>query len=273
MSLIHKIKYKQPLTITNLKKIVSAIEDAKFENRGGNVFYFWVDKKSTRGIDITLEQGYIEVRNTVLSNKHDYDLTNKMIEGILKLTEGIILDEDDEQVFNVPIFDNDRITKTEIRDCETIQILSRENEEIAIYGPIRKVYFGKRLYEQFKEFRGKQLKDKIFNLILTVNYQIPEYEYGNIMEVGNSEEDKKIMKLLSNETNYIIDKYDYILLHTADEQPIIITNEVLNTILPSNWELVDEFTIVAPMINENEWNKLLTYAKKYDLWNEFINNQ
>ena len=272
MSVIHNIINKQPLDISRLDKFVSTIEGATYEDRGGGVFYFWTDGKSTRGFDITLEQGYIEVRNTVLSNKHDYDLSNKIVAEILALTDGIILDEDEEQVSNLPIFDNDKITKLEIHDCETIQVLSREHEDIAIYGPIRKVHFGKRLHEQFKGLKGEQLKNKMFELILTVNYRIPNFECGNIMQVGNSEEDKKIMKLLTNKTDYIIDKYDFILLNTSEEQPIMITNEILNSMLPSNWQLVDEFTIVAPIADKSEWNKLLTNAKKFDLWNEFTKN-
>ena len=50
----------------------------------------------------------------------------------------------------------------------------------------------------------------------------------------------------------------------------MITNEILNTILPSNWTLIDEYTIVAPSINQSEWKKLLTHAKKYDLWESFM---
>lgn len=269
MSVIHNIINKKPLDILILDKLVSTIEGAKFEDRGGGVFYFWIDGKSTRGLDITIEQGYIEVRNTVLSNRHDYDLSNKIVAQILTLTDGIILDEDEEQISNLPIFDNYKIAKLEINDSETIQVLSKEHEDIAIFGPIRKVHFGKRLYEQFKGLKGEQLKDKMFELILTVNYRIPNFEYGNIMQVGNSEEDKKIMKLLTNETDCIIDKYDYILLKSSEEQPIIITNEILNSMLPSNWQLVDEFTIVAPITDKGQWNRLLINAKKFDLWNEF----
>ncbi|WP_250633069.1 hypothetical protein [Rhodoflexus caldus] len=271
MSLIHYIIYKRPLDISRLDEFVSTIKGATYEDRGEGVFYFWIDGKSTRGFDITLEQDYIEVRNTILSNKHDYDLTNKIIAEIIALTDGIIIDEDEEQISDFPIFDNYRIAEAEIHDCETIQALSREHEDIAIYGPVRKVHFGKRLHEQFKGLKGEQLKNKMFEIILTVNYQIPNFDYGNIMQVGNSEDDKKIVKLLTNETDYIIDKYDYILLHTSDEQPIMITNDILNKMLPSNWKLVDEFTVVAPMTDENEWNKLLTNAKKFNLWHEFAN--
>ncbi|HMO63015.1 MAG TPA: hypothetical protein PKC39_08710 [Ferruginibacter sp.] len=170
----------------------------------------------------------------------------------------------------MPIFDNDTIANTEIHDCETIQLLLREREDFAIYGPIRKVYFGKRLYEHLKGLKSEQLRDKIFDIILTVNYQLPNFEYGNIMEVGNSDKDRKIMKLLTNKTNCIIDKYDYILLDISEKELIMITNEILNTMLPSNWKLADEFTIVAPITDENEWMKLLTTAKQFDLWNDYI---
>jgi hypothetical protein len=275
MSVIHNIIYKKPLDVSKLEKFVSTIDGATYENRGEDVLYFWINEKSTRGFDISFEQGYIEVRNTILSNKHDYYLTNKIVSEILSLTDGVIIDEDEEQVSIFPLFNNDKIDEMEIHDCKTIQLLSKEHKDIAIYGPIRIVHFGKRLHEQFEELKDEQLKDKMFDLILNVNYKLPNYEYGNIMQIGDTDEDRKTLKLLTNKTDYIIDKYDYILINKDGEEqpPIMITNEILNTMLPSNWTLVDEFTIVAPMTDENEWNKLLTTAEKYDLTEEFFNNK
>ena len=48
-------------------------------------------------------------------------------------------------------------------------------------------------------------------------------------------------------------------------EPIIITNDILNTILPDNWTLVDEYTIVAPITDQYQWEKLLKQAKERDL--------
>lgn len=269
MSLIHNILTKKPLDLSRLNDFVSSIDNAVVENRGEGTFYFWTEGKSTRGFDITIDGEVIEIRNTILSNRHDYELTNKVVEKILNLTGGLIFDEDEKQISNLPVFDDKKIRETEIHDCKTIQLLSKEHEDIAIYGPIRKVHFGKRLHEDFKNLKGEKLRDKMFDIILSVNYQIPDFEYGNIMEVGNNEDDKIIMKLLTNKTDYIIDKYDYILLNTSDEKPIMITNEIINKMLPSNWTLVDEFTIVAPMTSEAEWMKLLNTAKQYDLFDSF----
>lgn len=133
MSIIHNIINKRTLDISRLEKFVSTIDGATYEDRGKGVFYFWIDGESTRGIDITLEQNFIEVRNTILSNKHDYNLTNKIVAEILSLTDGIILDKDEEEVGDIIIFPSDRITELEVQDCETIQVLSREHEDITIY--------------------------------------------------------------------------------------------------------------------------------------------
>lgn len=269
MSVIHNIITNKPLDLSRLNDFVSTIDKAVVEDRGEGTFYFWTKGKSTRGFDITINGDVIEIRNTILSNRHDYELTNQVVEKIINLTDGLILNEDEEQVSDLPVFDDKRISEAEIHDCETIQLLSKEHEDIAIYGPIRKVHFGKRLHEDFKNSKGEELRDKMFDIILSVNYQIPDFEYGTIMQVGNNEDDKKIMKLLTNKTDYIIDKYDYILLNSSDEKPIMITNEILNKMLPSNWNLVDEFTVVAPMTSEAEWEKLLNTAKQYDQFDTF----
>ena len=269
MSVIHNILTKKSLDILELSDFVSTIDNAVVEDRGEGTYYFWTEGKSTRGFDITIDGDVIEVRNTILSNKHDYDLTNKVVEKILKLTDGLLINEDEEQVETLPLFSDRKIFDTEINDCQLIQTLTRETDDIAIYGPTRKVHFGKRLYETLKLYSGKELCDVMFDIILKVNYQIPDYDYGNVMQVGDSEDDKKIMKLLTNEVDCIIDKYDYILLHTSDETPIMITNEILNKILPSNWTLVDEFTVIAPMTSQTEWDKLLNTAKQYDKFDTF----
>lgn len=269
MSLIHNIIPKVHLDIDRLHNFIVNIKDAVFESRGAGTFYYWIDGKSTRGFDITIYEEYIEVRNTILSSKEDYELTNIIVEEILKLTNGILVDEEEELVEFIPLFSNDRIIERELRDCDQIKLLSKVHADITIFGPKRKVHFGKRLNKGFKALTNEQLKEEMFKIILTVNYHLPNFEQGMIMEVDKKEEGKKILKLLTNETDYIIEKYDYILLKTSDDKPIIITNQILNTMLPSNWTLVDEFTIVAPITSKKEWEKLLNNAKKFDQFDNF----
>lgn len=275
MSITHNIIYKKPLSTREIGEYISYIDGTNSEVRGEEVLNVWVEGKSTRGIDIAFGQGKLEIRNTILSNKCDYELTNKIVAKILSITEGVIFDENEEQVSNFPLFDNDRISNMELYDCKTILAFSKEHEDIVIYGPIRMVHFGKRLYEQFKDLKDEELKNKIFETILNVNYRLPNFEYGSTMQIGDANGDKKNLKLLINKTDCIIGKYDYILINTGgEEEPLImITNEILNTMLPSNWTLVDEFTIVAPIADENEWNLIVSKAQKYDMTDDFFSNK
>lgn len=272
MSIIHNIIPRFKFDFDVLNKLLSSNPEIKFEKREKNAFYYWIDKKSTRGLDLSIEEDLIEIRNTILSNKYDYKLTDLLVSIILSLTKGLVLDENKKQIFDFPLYTDNRIIEAETHDSNTIQLLLEKSNVITIYGPIRKVHFGKRLFTILRNIDEAKLKDSIFEIITFVNYKIPNYEYGNIMQIGDPKENTKILKLLTNETNCIIDKYDFILLNKPEGNPIMITNEILNTILPSNWSLIDEYTIIAPIIEQKEWLKLLNDAKEYDKFDSFLNN-
>ena len=267
MSVIHKIFPEKPFSFSRLNRYVAIRKGVKVLKRSDKTFYYWCDRHSTRGVDISIENDYIEVRNTVLSNRPDYELTNILTTNILSFTNGAIINENDEKCSPI-VWNNESITKQEITDCEVIHLLSRE-EEIAIFGPIRDVFFGGRLYNKFKTFKGEQLRDNMFALILQINYNLPKYDDCHIMLVGKTDDDQNKMIVLSNDTDCIIGRYDKIMLYTSGD-PIMITNEILNTILPIRWSLIDEYTIIAPVLDQSDWNKLLFDAHKHDQWYSFI---
>lgn len=272
MSVLHYTITKQPLNAPTLNQFISStIKDVVIEKRSENVYYYWIKNKSTRGFDITIENNSIEVRNTMLSNYYDYKLTNRVVSKMVEMTQAIVLDEEEEQVNASPLFSQEQIVQMQIDDCKTLQNLSAFAKDLAIYSPVRKVYFGQKTHHQFQSLNEKEVQEKIFSTILKVNYQIPNFEYGNILEMRNEAEEQKILKLLTNKSNYIIAKYDYILLHTENQNPIVIDNDILNSILPPQWQLVDEFNIVAPILPNKEWIKLQQRASPYDLWNELMN--
>lgn len=273
MSISHYIVAKQPLEITQLNSYVETLKNTKYEYRGEGTNLYWIDGKSTRGVEITIEDDSIEVRNTILSNWHDYELTNKIVMEIVSLTGGVLLNEDQEQVNDLPLYTTDAIAEYETRDCMMVLAFLSNQKDFTIYGPVRSVHFGKKLFKELEALEGEQLKAKVFDIILRVNYQIPNYESGNTMRVGNTEENQKIMKLLTNTEDCIIGKYDNILLYNDEKPPIMITNEILNTMMPSNWTLVDEFTIVAPVTGQDEWEMLLWRAKEYDMFDSFMSNK
>src|SRR5690606_28838808 len=267
MSTIHKVITENKLDINYLFELIQKSFDSEIicEERGSNVYYFWVKEKSTRGMDITLEDYGVEIRNTGLSNKADLMLTNIITENILKLVNGELINEDDEKITQFPLYSEIAIKDIMKNEARTIFILSRENNEIAIFGPIRKTYFGRKTYEALAKYEkdGFLLSQKIEELILKSQYHLPDYGYGNILQAENGE-NPLILKLLTNKTDYIIDKYDYILVEQEGKNPIMITNDDLNKILPASWSLIDEYTVVAPIAPEYEWEELVKRAKNYD---------
>ena len=272
MSVVHNIINKKPLDFSRLNNFVSGISDVLYEDRGEGTFLYWIDGKSTRGLNVTIEKDLIEVRNMVLSNRHDYELTNQIVAEIVTMTDGVVHDPEEKPISDFPLWSSDKIAETELHDCDVIRTLSREHD-VSIFGAIRNVHFGKRMYETLKPLEGSKLKDAIFDLILKVNYQLPKFEPSGIMMVSSpGDDEKKKMKVITNEADYIIDKYDYILLFLSEGQPpIMITNAILNSILPSGWTLVDEYTVVAPVIEQKEWDKFLKNAQKQDLWDSYMN--
>jgi len=275
MSTIHKVITENKLDVNHLFELAQKSFDAEIicEERGSNVYYFWVKEKSTRGMDITLEDYGVEIRNTGLSNKADLMLTNIITENILKLVNGELINEDDEKITQFPLYSEIAIKDIMKNEARTIFILSRENNEISIFGPIRKTYFGRKLYEALAKYEKDEflLSQKMEELILKSQYHLPDYSYGNILQAENGET-PLILKLLTNKADYIIDKYDYILVEQEGKNPIIITNDDLNKILPASWSLIDEYTVVAPVVPENEWEVFVKRAKSYDTFDDFMKN-
>ncbi len=277
MSLIHKIKSEQKYDKDMIVGIMQGtVDNLRAEIRGENVVYLYIDNKSTRGVDLTFEDYGYEIRNTILSSEADYNLTNLLIEVLLNITDGILMNEDDEPIDGPYIYDGVAIKDMVLHDAQSIVVIAKENNEVAIYGPVRKTHFGKRLGKELEPFLDdlNTLSQKVFDIILNVQYGLPDYEYGNIMAMnGNVGEKEKILKLITDESDYLIDKYDYILLNGNKEEPIVITNEILNSMLPVSWKLVDEFTIVAPRLNQTEYKKLIESATPFDMFNDLVDKK
>ena len=49
---------------------------------------------------------------------------------------------------------------------------------------------------------------------------------------------------------------------------LTLTNYNLNKILPKRWKRMDEFTIVAPILNQLDYNKLCQRAEEFDVFDE-----
>jgi len=285
MSVLHYIKTKEPINFVLLQKIIErTLVDVQCEQRSETLCYFWIDRASTRGVDVsTEEENWVELRNTSFSSKEDYVLTNELASSICNLYTGkLYVDNEDydEDVDDVslaylpkehPLFTTEEMESLPLNDTAVVSaIVTQLQQLMTLFCPIRKVHFGTEMLSKLSDKSNEELTTILQKIILYVNYQIPDYDYGNVLEMGESE-DKKTLKLLANLSNCIIDKYDYILFQKNESEIIAITNDTLNTILPESWQRVDEYTIVAPILPEDEFEKLVAQAEKLNQYNELRN--
>ncbi len=241
--------------------------DVKCEIRSKDVWYFYIKNESARGVDFSREEYGYEIRNTVLSNEADYILAGALAKYSALFTNGKIRNEEGKYINPEQIFSEEDIKSTQQNDASMIQFLSGQKEEIEIFGPEGgSVYFGTRTHQMFKPYENEPaiLADKMNQLIMKVLYGMPDNEGDTIMEVQSKDGGKDlILKVISRNNKHVIKKYDYIILTTENQEKeglLMITNKLLNTILPEEWQLVDEYTIVAPSISEASWNALICRA-------------
>ncbi|WP_329806341.1 hypothetical protein [Flavobacterium facile] len=275
MSINHYIQTQVSFDFEKLHEILSKnAPEISFEQRSDNLSYFWQNNNSTRGVDVSIENGLVELRNTAMSNTTDYNITQYIANLICEVFEGTIFiedeeedNEDDESLKLIPIEDEmfpiNEINEMQLHDASLMKtIIEQIGDYITIDGPKRKVHFGVDFMSTYHTNSDEELLVIMHNLIKKVNYELPDYSYGTVMEVGNDESEKKIVKLLTNQVACIIDKYDYILFQKNDKEIIAITNDDLNAILPNTWTRIDEYTIVAPIIANETFIQLMANAEK-----------
>ena len=95
--------------------------------------YYFYNYSSLRGVDITAEEDHIEVRTTLLSNFHDHEMAGFILKYIQELTEGIITNDEDEEIY--PSFYDGNIYEWIEEDLHLIQVLIQNEGEIDLFGP------------------------------------------------------------------------------------------------------------------------------------------
>lgn len=285
MSKTHYIQTEIHFTISAFIDLIAQhIKHVEYEQRGENLCYLWFSKTSTRGVDISLENGIVELCNTSLSNYADFQLTNVLAESICKVFKGAFYKEyeneedqdeenDSEYVLklvpsNLPVYTDTQIEEIQQEDTNVMRVMITQlKKHMTVFGPKRKTHFGEDFMESFKDKTIEELTIIMHNYIQNVNYDFPNYDYGDVMEMGEGE-DAKILKLITNRVDCIIDKYDYVLFSKNENEIIAITNDTLNTILPPSWQRIDEYTIVAPILPKSDFQKLVAQAEKLNQYNE-----
>lgn len=284
MSENYYIKTKRKFNFQELIEVTYENEDMLHEQRAENLVYYWVEGASARGVDLTMESSnWIEIRNTACSNSVDYQLTNYLADLICEIFNGEIykdnddFEEDDDSsqeylLIEAPLYTKVQMLNNPIRDFNIVKtIVQHQKQTITLFGPHSSLYIGSDVIHSLGDKTDEEVANALEGLMLYLNYHLSQYEYGNIMKMGEGE-DQKTLKLLTNTSDIMIDQYDYILLKEKDSEDIVaITNKDLNQILPKNWKRIDEYHIVAPILEDEDFENLIEDAQQYNRYQELFN--
>ena len=150
-----------------------------------------------------------------------------------------------------------------------------EEGVITLFCPHRSVHLGKTVFKKLVHLEEGKVIAELEKLIKDINYSYPVYSYGLIVSWKSDDGETIIEKInvLDNVTHSMIDKYDYLMFNHPinQERQIVITNDQLNTILPKQWKLLDDYTILAPPLPDKDWFAFRLEATKIDLYDKVFN--
>lgn len=154
-------------------------------------------------------------------------------------------------------------------DVDTVFRLADSGQEIVIYGPFRKFYFGKIMFQKISHSADSlhAAAKMLFQFICRSQYEIPDAcdtPLYTIRDESVDEEKQKTLTSYTNNSGDYITGADFFALIT-DNNAITIPYHYLHQIVPASWQLIDEKQYKTNPLSDNEWNGFLNRAEKFKI--------
>jgi hypothetical protein len=269
MSTIFTVKTDKIIELKEVfDQLIIKYRNLSAEEIDDNCVYFYLNGMSIRGVYVFLKKSGFEIKHNVLSNNFDMELTNDLINCISEKTNGKVYDENNNLLNNNEYIKKETVENKFLKDLETIFLYIKETgTTIEFPGTTRSFFIGKKLYNAYKDFGDAMLVQIFQKIILFVLYGLPKYYECTSFGAESKIKDKPIkLKMLTSNDNFIIQDYDYIMIGNENENNedsiVMISVENINKVLPKDWQIVDECTIVANKLDDNGWMEFRIKCKE-----------
>jgi hypothetical protein len=243
--------------------------DLREDIRGINkapTYQFYSHPYSTRGVEITQEDYGYEIRMTVCCNATDYLLANTIAFKLKQDTQAQFFNEDESEIYIGRLFDDITIAKKTYEDVEILKALIPSNKEITLFGTVRGFNIGRVFGKKIIEITGDNhaIAYKFSNLFLNSQYPSDEFAaFTNLMQVTRKDGEVVLVQNFFNTQSMIIEK-----VHTVsfvlNDKTIYLNPKHLVQFLPDSWQLLDEYTIAAKQLSNEEWFALFHSMIPFD---------
>jgi len=223
---------------------------------------------SARGLELTETKNGFELKLKFLSNTFDYNLCNNIAPYICKYLDGTLTNEEGKQKKLSKLLKEKKIFELIVKDVEVVFEALKKEKEVEIYGPVRPFIIGKRIRPEILLLSNEKYKqekaDKLFSFILNSQYPPANFKpFHDMME--DSIHDVKVYygQIISNNHDVVIEKVKkYFISELQGDISICLSIKDIISILPEEWKLLDDYTILACKLPDNRWNTFVEAAKK-----------
>lgn len=218
-------------------------------------YQFYSHPYSTRGVEVTEENDGYEIRMTACCNAKDYILANTIALKIKQDTNAQFYNEDDKEIYVGSLFDDLAIAQNTYKDVEILQELLKQEKEIGLFGAVREFSMGKVFGKKVIELTGDKhaIAYKFSKLFLNCQYPSDEFAaFENLMQVTRNDGEVVLLQNYYNTHSMIIEKV-HTVLFTLNDRTIYLNPKHLVQFLPNSWQLLDEYTIAAKQLSNEEW--------------------
>lgn len=223
------------------------------------------DGFSTRGVDVTEEDYGYEIRMTFFSNANDYLLCNEIAFILCNSLNGTLRDEEENEKYIGKLFYDLDISKNINSDVDVLfALLKAGKKDITIFGPIREFTFGTKTIEKVLALQGDKnaIAYKLSKLILACQYPPENFvPFSNFLRIGDNDDEAYYVQVLTNKKDMVVENVKQYAIFNEGNKPIVIDAKDLSSIVPTEWELLDDQTMLAKQIDDTKWEQFIEQAK------------
>ena len=269
MSEVFSIKCKNSFVLDDL---VAAIKRENLCSLGDNLedgVRFYIDKVSTRAIDLTVTEQTVQIKIPALAAPNDCALALDLVTSVAKLFDGQIETEyagviEFKQLRE--LFDNNAWlhTSSDSGARSLAHLIDEGRGPMCVPGPIRNVFIGTKTLSQFRNSGKTELMTDLFlDFIRKVQYVAEFSCNASRFTATEPPNDKPISLCIWFGTKTVFPPVDYVILSSKDDTEVIkVTMEALKTLCGDRLLPLDESQFIVEDYSKEDWSELRNQAAK-----------
>jgi hypothetical protein len=227
--------------------------------------HLYRDRRSVRGVELTLERGRFEVRVMTCATEDEYDLAIRLALSVAARVgqpctteEGVTLDAASRLESHGP----DWIARNLESFRVVLGMVERGEGTVMLTGPVRPFHFGARMLAALRREADAGLRERFYALMRAVQYaDVSRYHRANAMRTASRESGAaRTFAVWGPDCAYLFPNVDHFAI-AAPGRPLLVPREHLEALAGSRLRWLDECQALVDAVPVREWEQLVARAR------------